>query len=102
MIYIIDLSDLINLGQATKYLRAVLLDSRLKNTKVLVLANKCDLLREDFLNNTDIYDYLKVADIRLDNMVRGMINKEILRWKVEKCSLTEEWGYQTGIKWIIN
>ena len=71
LIYLVDLSDLINLGRSINFLRAVLLDERLKNVKTLVLANKCDMLREDFLDNTDIYQYLQVADIRVDDFVSG-------------------------------
>lgn len=63
------MSDIVKMKHGLLYLHSVLQDERLCQLHVLVLANKCDLLREDFLDATDIAHYLKLTDFLLSETV---------------------------------
>ena len=96
----IDLSDIISLDHATTYIRELIMDFH--DINVLILANKCDLLRQDFLDSIEVESYIGVEDLMMEDRILGGLSPSCpqQRLYVSLCSLQEDWGYQNGIKWL--
>lgn len=89
VVYVVDVSDLINMFPAIEHLHALLESSEVEDTPVLVLLNKCDKLREEFLDSMDPEEYLHLKDFIVKEAAYG---KE-KRVRAVKCSLFSGWGY---------
>ena len=87
IIYVVDSTDKERIQEAEEELSDVLKSEFLKNSKILVFANKQD--KEDCLSEKEIYEKLKI----------NFVSHEIY---IQRCSAITGEGLQEGLEWLSN
>ena len=85
IIYVIDASDIERLGTAKAELLAMLSEEELKDSKLLVFANKQDL--PDALDEGQVSEKLGLSELK-DR-----------QWSIHKCCATKGEGLEEGLDW---
>ncbi|PWN42129.1 putative ARL1-ADP-ribosylation factor [Ceraceosorus guamensis] len=88
VIFVIDAADAKRLDTSKEELHAILQEEELKNTKLLVLANKQDL--DHALKAEQITERLDLVEMKERS------------WTVQECSALKGQGLEEGLDWLVS